>query len=93
MKDLLEVEVGKVFYDVTVKGGVTKYEYLCKYPFKGTPMDYHIVLNKSIEEPVRMYGTELQAKLDKGLDNYEKAKLEHVRVQEDYLNTIKESYQ
>jgi hypothetical protein len=91
-KDLLEVEIGKVFYDATVRGGCIKYEYLCKYPFKGTPMDYHIVLNKRIEEPVRMYGTKLKEILDKGLDTYEKAKAEHVRVQEEFLNTIKEIY-
>lgn len=82
-----DLKQGSVFYDLeNVAHRIIKYEYLCVYPYNS---NYHIVLERSIEEPQRMYKTHLQQILDKNLFNYEDAKKFRIKCKEEDLEYFK----
>lgn len=87
-----KLKQGDTFYEVTYDK-ITKYEYLMLYPFhnpENVKIDgYHIVLDKSLDEPKRMYYTDLGRILLKGIKTYEEARAEQIRLLEIYANFLK----
>lgn len=74
---LEELKQGQQFFYVTTEN-IVKYEYLMLYPFHNPKnvkvKGYHIVLNKSLDEPKRMYYTELERIISQNITSYEEAK-------------------
>ena len=92
-KELLEaLKQGDVFYKVT-KDNIQKFEYLMLYPFHNPDNikidGYHIVLDKNIDEPKRMYYKELATILLSGTKTYEEAKKLRIKMVEEYLEYLK----
>lgn len=88
---LEDLKLGDEFYDVTYNR-ITKYFYLMLYPFKN-PVNrkidgYHIIINKTIEEPLRIYYKDLQKILDKNITSYGKAKKYRVKLAKEYLQYL-----
>jgi hypothetical protein len=79
------------FYDVTYNK-ITKYCYLMLYPFKNAVNrkinGYHILINRTTEEPLRIYYKQLQEILDKNITNYEEAKKYRVNLAKQYLKYL-----
>ena len=92
-KEVLEtLKMGDTFYKVTMEY-IERYEYLMLYPFHNQTnikLDgYHIVLAKNLDEPKRMYYTELATILLKGTKTYEEAKKLQITMVESHLNYLK----
>lgn len=87
---------GDTFYKVT-RESIEKYEYLMLYPFhnpENVKIDgYHIVLSKNLDEPKRIYYTELATILLKGAKSYEDAKLLQIKLVEQHLVYLKQKVQ
>ncbi len=95
MKKLEDLKPGDEFYKVT-HNTIKKYEYLMIYPFRNPANrkinSYHILIDKSIEEPVRMYYTEIERILEQECYTYEHAKILQISILEKQLNDLKEFY-
>lgn len=92
-QEVLEtLKQGDEFYKVTINT-ISKYEYLMLYPFHNSnnvKIDgYHIVLSKNLDEPIRMYYTELTTILLKGAKTYEEAKKLQIKLVEKHLEYLK----
>lgn len=70
---------------------ITKYEYLCEYPFHNPKNmgSYHILINKSREEPVRVYKERLTKMLEQCVLSYNEALSLVVNVYEERINRYK----
>lgn len=93
MENIKEIKPGTDFFDVTVKG-IIRYQYLCKFPTKNesSDLDYHIIIDKRTEDPLKIYGKKLKEILDKNIMSYDEAKNEYVMLLERHLNFVKESH-
>jgi len=92
MKNLEELKQGDIFFKVSLNG-IQRYEYLMLYPFHN-PVNvkmngYHIVLNKSLDEPVSMYYTEIEKILSQSCFSYEDAKKKEIELYEKHLEYLK----
>jgi hypothetical protein len=92
--ELKTLKQGDVFYDVNDRN-IIKYEYLMLYPFhnpKNVKIEgYHIILNKSLDEPIRIYYNDLKKILDLKCFSYEDAKLKQIEILEDKLEFLKKN--
>lgn len=90
--ELANLKQGDVFYDVTINN-ITKYEYLMLYPFHNpnnvNKKGYHIILNKSLDEPVPVYYDKIVKILELKCFTYEDAKAKQIQLVEEYLNFLK----
>jgi hypothetical protein len=90
--NLEDLKQGDVFYEVTLHG-IKRYEYLMLYPFHNPEnvkvKGYHIVLDKSLDEPKRVYYQWLEKVLSDGIHTYEDAKKLQIKKVEEYLETLK----
>lgn len=81
---------GYTFYDVSLTS-ITKYEYLMEWPFHN-PVNrngsYHIVINKTIEEPIRIYKDQLKEILNKNISTYEHAKNSQIELAKKHLMSL-----
>jgi len=89
---LEELKQGDTFYKVTISD-ITRYEYLMLYPFHN-PINvkskgYHIVIMKSLDEPKRMYYTEIEKIIEQGAYDYESAKALQILLVEKHLAYLK----
>jgi hypothetical protein len=85
-----EITKGFVFYD----GGLsnfTWYEYLMPMPVKNPANEgeYHIVIDKKLERPERMYKHQLQTILDKNLFTFEDLRKYQIKEVENFLDYLK----
>ena len=89
---LEDLKQGDIFYEVSING-IKKYEYLMLYPFHNPEnvklKGYHIVLNKSLDEPVRMYYKDLIKILEQNCLTFEDAKAKQIELCEDHLQFLK----
>lgn len=70
----------------TISGNqIVTYLYFCPHP----KTNYHILIDTN-QEPLRLHNTALEIILERGLDNYEKAKEELIKVMELELEFVKE---
>lgn len=83
---------GDTFYKVTIDD-IKKFQYLMLYPFENpdnVKIDaYHIVLDKNLDEPRRMYYKELANILLNGIRTYEDAKKIQIELIEQNLERLK----
>lgn len=88
-----DLKQGDVFYGVTMFD-IKRYEYLMLYPFHNPDnvkvKGYHIVLDKSLDEPKRVYYNWLEKVLSDGIFTYEDAKNAQIKKVEEYLESLKE---
>lgn len=88
---LEDLKQGDEFYDVTY-GQIIKYSYLMLYPFKNPEnrkiKGYHIIINKNIEEPLRVYYKQLEEILNKNITNYEEAEKYSVKLVKEHLQYL-----
>ena len=88
MKTITDLKPGDIFYGVYFDK-ITRYEYLCPMPRENKNLipdgKYHILINRTTQEPVRIYYTTLTNILDEGLSTYEEAQ---DRVIENLKNRI-----
>ena len=88
---LEDLKQGDEFYNVTYSK-IIKYSYLMLYPFKN-PINrkidgYHIIINRNIEEPLRIYYKQLEEILNKNITNYEEAKKYSVKLIKEHLQYL-----
>lgn len=89
---LEDLKQGDTIFKVSLNG-IQKYEYLMLYPFHN-PVNvklegYHIMINKSLDEPLRMYYTEINKILEQNCFTYEDAKKLEIQLFEKYLEYLK----
>lgn len=86
---IYNIRKGHEFYSV-FGDKITKYVYLCIYPSLNpdyeTPENYHIILDKNFEEPIRIYHKNLTQMLEENLKTYDDAK---AKVKEYYQMRLK----
>lgn len=92
---IYNIEKGHEFY--TVFGDkITKYNYLCIFPSPNpiyeTPENYHILINKTSETPIRVYHANLTQMLEENLKTYDEAKLKVKKNLEKQLERFEEFY-
>lgn len=80
---LEELKQGDTFYKVTAES-ITRYEWLMLYPFHN-PVNvrvegYHIILNKNLDEPLRIYYRQLRDILAQEVYTYEQAKMKQLEM-------------
>lgn len=97
MRKLVKMKIedltpGFRLYKVT-RNGYNWYDYFCPMPVKNPTNEgrYFILIDKRIEEPVRMYVKDLQRLLDEGIFTLEAALDEQIKLTEEWLNFLKES--
>lgn len=92
---IFNIEKGHEFYSV-FGNKINKYQYLCIYPSPNpeyeTPENYHIILDKYSEKPVRIYHKNLTQMLEENLNTYEEAKQKVKKYLEAQLNRFEEYY-
>lgn len=66
---------------------VVWYRYLCVHPHN---KEYHILMD-AYEDPIRIYGPNLQKILDKGLNSYREAELALANHLEEKAKSLKEN--
>ena len=86
---IYNIEKGHEFYSV-FGDKINKYQYLCIYPSPNpeyeTPENYHIILDKYSEKPIRIYHKNLTQILEENLKTYDDAKS---KVKEYYKMRLK----
>lgn len=89
---LEELKKGDVFYSVSL-AGIERYEYLMLYPFHNQEnvkvKGYHIVLKKSLDEPIRIYYTHLEKILSLECFTYEEAKIKELELFEKHVEYLR----
>lgn len=74
---IYNIEKGHEFYSVFGEK-INRYQYLCIYPSPNpkyeTQENYHIILDKNFEKPIRIYHKNLTQMLEENLKTYEDAK-------------------
>ena len=92
---IYNIEKGHEFYSV-FGDKINKYQYLCIYPSPNpeyeTPENYHIILDKHSEKPVRIYHKNLTQMLEENLNTYKEAKQKVRKHLEEQLNRFEEYY-
>lgn len=90
---IYNIEKGHEFYSVFGEK-INKYQYLCIYPNPEyeTPENYHIILDKYSEKPVRIYHKNLTQMLEENLNTYKEAKQKVRKYLEEQLNRFEEYY-
>lgn len=92
---IFNIEKGHDFYTV-FRGNITKYQYLCIYPSPNpkyeTPENYHIILDKNFEKPIRIYHSHLSKMLAENLKTYDDAKAKVKEYYEKKLSRFDEEY-
>jgi len=92
MRNLEDLKQGDTFYQVTFDR-IKKFEYLMLYPFHNPEnvkvKGYHILLDKDLDEPVRMYYKDIEKILAQNCNTYEEAKALQIKLVEDILNFLK----
>jgi len=68
----MEIKRGNVYYKVNYKD-IIKYEYFDKYPMNSC-QDYHILINRTYQQPERFYKNELELLIERNIRTYEEAK-------------------
>lgn len=90
---LENLKQGDTFYYATERG-VDQYEYLMIYPFRNPEnrklKGYHIILDKGLDQPKRVYYTELEKLIGQNLTTYEDAKKMQIKLLEEYLLFLKD---
>ncbi len=88
--DELKVKDDFVFYTIE-EYQIRGYRYLMPMPVKNLVYEnmYHIIINKELDKPERIYHKKLQEILDEELFSFEDAKKEQIRIIEGYLNYLK----
>ena len=86
---IYNIKKGHEFYSV-FGDKINKYQYLCIYPSPNseyeTPENYHIILDKYSEKPVRIYHKNLTQILEENLKTYDDAKSKVKEYYEERLN-------
>lgn len=79
------------FYTVT-RNDFTWYEYLCPFPVKNPKNEgtYHIIINKKMEQPERIYVKDLEKLLENGIFTLEDALDKQLELAEDWVKFLKE---
>ena len=85
MKTIDELKQGMDIYDISFRE-VKHYKYLCIHPT--CHGKYHILIDRC-EEPIRIYGKQLQSILDKNLNSYQDAKLALANKLEKVVNELR----
>lgn len=92
---LENLKQGDIFYSV-FGFNITKYQYHSLYPLKGAGenliRDYHIVINRTSENPERIYGKTLEQILKENLNSYEEAKQKVKQNLQNRLERFNEDY-
>lgn len=90
MKNIKDLQPGEAFYDAD-KFNFTRYEYLMPMPVKNIKNEgyYHIVINKTREEPQRIYKDELSKILEKKLFTLEDVRKYQIKKTEEWLDYLK----
>lgn len=74
---IYNIEKGHEFYSVFGEK-ISRYQYLCIYPSPNpiyeTPENYHIILDKLFQKPIRIYHKNLTQMLEENLKTYGDAK-------------------
>lgn len=88
---LENLKKGDTFYKVEIDS-ITKYEYLMLYPFHN-PVNvkvrgYHIILQKNIDEPKRIYYKDLENIISKNITTYEDAKKRQIEMVKEHLEYL-----
>lgn len=90
-EEVLLVQPRLIFWKVT-EAGIVKYEYLCRFPSRMDDSKYHILINRTSEEPERWYDKRLREVLDQKIFSYEQAKEQHLKLVEKHLLSLKATY-
>ena len=90
---IYNIEKGHEFYSV-FGDKINKYQYLCIYPNPEyeTPENYHIILDKYSEKPIRIYHKNLTQILEENLKTYNDAKSKVKEYYEVRLKRFKAEY-
>lgn len=90
---LTSIKPGDIYYVVNYDR-ITRYEYLCPMPRenKTLPPDgkYFILINRTTQEPVRIYCKTLETDLDNSFKTYDEAKLKVIENLEKRVKDWKE---
>jgi len=90
---LEDLKAKDTFYKVD-KVSIKRYEYLMPYPFHNPEnikvKGYHIILDKSLDEPKRVYYTEIEKILEQQCFTYEDAKKLQIKLSEEWVQFLKE---
>ena len=63
------IKPGDIFYQVDHNNGIIKYEYVSVFPLK-TLDSYHLLIDRRVSQPVRMFEKKLQEILDLTIRTY-----------------------
>ena len=92
---IYNIEKGHEFYSVFGEK-ISRYQYLCIYPSPNpeyeTPENYHIILDKYSEKPVRIYHKNLTQILEENLKTYDDAKSKVKEYYEMRLKRFKDEF-
>jgi hypothetical protein len=86
-----ELTPGFRLYDVS-KTTFMWYDYLCPMPVKNPSNEgnYFILIDKRLEEPVRMYKDDLNRLLENGIFTLDQALDKQIELAEDWVKFLKE---
>jgi hypothetical protein len=91
----MKYEKGQTWWFI-IDRKIVKKEYLCEYPFKNINNlgSYHIILNKIINEPERIYCEHLDKLVEKHshIKSYEDACVELIKSETEHLKSTIEIY-
>lgn len=90
----MTINKGDIFYSVNrVNYQITKWEYLMEYPRQNNKSQgwtsYHIIINRTIEHPERIYYTYLEDLLADNCKTYQEARKLQIERMEHYLTYLK----
>ena len=90
MKTIQDLKQGDILYWVNSNRDIKRYAFFCEYPFNSESMKekYYMLIDKQIDEPVRMYYAQLEGILEQDLDSYEKAQLLQIEKKREDLNDL-----
>lgn len=92
---IYNIEKGYEFYSVLGEK-INKYQYLCIYPSPNpkyeTPENYHIIIDKFYEKPIRVYHESLTQMLEENLKTYDDAKEKVREYYKERLNKFNHEY-
>jgi len=89
--EVKDLTPGFRFYKVT-RNDFKWYDYLCPFPVKN-PVNgghYHIVINKTYEEPERIYVKDLEKLLQDGIFTLEEALDKQLKLAQEWVDFLKE---
>lgn len=90
---LKKLKKGDTFYYVDSNFHIIRYEYLMKYPFHNPAnvklLGEHIILNKNVDEPLRVHYKRLFDIVSQKCKTFEEAKALRVIKTQEFLDSIK----